>query len=47
MATRAVLEALLKPILPYGVIEEDNEGQLIIYTGLREADNGELELVED
>jgi hypothetical protein len=46
MATKVDLEAALRTILPYAQIEEDNDGQLIIYTGLRETDGGELEEID-
>jgi len=37
------LEEALEEILPAGFqIETDNRGQLIIYTGLRQDDDGEL-----
>ena len=36
------LEEALEEILPSYQIETDNEGQIIIYSGLTESDDGEL-----
>lgn len=40
------LVAAILSVIPDAVFEEDNEGQLIIYTGLRETDGGGLEAFE-
>lgn len=36
--TDQLLQRILE-VLPYAVIDEDLEGQIIIYTGLKEEDN--------
>ena len=36
------LEEALEELLPSYQIETDNDGQIIIYTGLTESDDGEL-----
>ena len=41
------LRKLMNEILPLADLQEDNNGQIMIYTGLREADEGKLETFLD
>ena len=41
------LHNLICEILPLADLQEDNNGQIMIYTGLREADEGKLETFLD
>lgn len=36
------LEKLVSRLFPNGCVESDNDGQLLIYTGLQEEDDGSL-----
>jgi hypothetical protein len=40
------LEEALAELIPGAVIEEDDDGQLVVYTGLRHSENGELESID-
>jgi hypothetical protein len=44
--TRAALELAITRILPGAEFDEDNDGQIVIYTALVENDLGELEPYE-
>jgi hypothetical protein len=41
------LIAQLKPILPNFLIDQENDGEILIFSGFREATDGSLEEVPD
>jgi hypothetical protein len=41
------LIAKLKPILQNFLLDEESDGEILVYTGFREAETGSLEEVEE